>query len=327
MSNMRYAFVAGELPVLKPVPGACGDSKFFVDFGHGGPRGQQPQVDKAGDDLFAQANVYRDIVPLLLAQIRRDKLDAQRLAPIFLGYKWDPMLGPVELQHLVLDVAEALVREGFSVRLKTRASLSHDALQRLGDLGSAFYVEMPFVSMRPDIAAQWEPGSASPGERLRSARALSSRGIAVEARLDPLLPLINDTMSDLEAFCVAFAGTDMLQVTASYLRLTPDLAKAISPLLSPMHRNVIKGCFAEQSWIQDGQGGSYKVLDDALRQRGLQRFLQVAQEHGLIANVCACTDGDVMSLTGRKAKRVAAQKPVEQSTGKRLMAAGQMTLF
>lgn len=333
MTSVRYAFVPGELPVIKPAPesiaGAYVSGRYFVDLGQGGPSGQQPQAAIDGSESVGQVNVPRDLVPLILAQMRHDQLRPENVSAIRIGQSWDVFLGPIEVQHLAVEAVEALCREGFAVEIRTRTTFSHDILERLGRLGSQVLVEVPFVSMRPDIAAQWEPGAATPGERLRSMRALTARGVGVVAQVDPLLPLINDTKSDIEAFCVAFAGTAVQRVQVSYLRLTPELAKAIGPVLSPMHRNIIKGCFAERAWTQDDLGSSSKQLDQALRQRGLHRFLQVAQQHGLVASVCPESDGDVVIEAGQQPK----SQPTRRSHGAKLgpvpkvAIAGQMDLF
>ncbi|MFH1809658.1 MAG: hypothetical protein ABIJ09_13005 [Pseudomonadota bacterium] len=295
--STRYALTKAERSVLQPLERACERGGWSLDLGLGGPTGTLEGEPLEEGDLFGVVNVPRDLAACAELELKALRARGELVHRVHVGETWDPFLAPLEVQHIALEAMETLSTHGVDLYLHTRAMLSRTVIERLAAIQDRVRVILPFVSMRPDISAVWEPGAATPGERLRCARALTSRGVRVAGRADPLLPLINDTQADIEEFCTAFSGTGMHRAAAAYLQLTPERARAMSRVLSRMHRDVLKGCFVGRSWQQDEAGRSFKVLEPALRERGLRRFLEVAQKLGLAASVCGCREGDVLAGT------------------------------
>lgn len=295
MAEVRYTLGPVEAPVLKPVVRQCERNGYQLDIGSGGPTGRLEEPAADGTDLFGAVRIAADLARLALRELEQMRAAGQSVYRVHVGEVWDLFLGPPEVQAPVLAAIEAIAHAGHEVQIRTRAALSKSTIDRLAAIKDRIRVEIPFVSMRPDTAAVWEPAAATPGERLRCARNLTSLGARVAGRIDPLLPLINDTQADIEEFCVAFAGTGMYRASVSYLYMTPGRGRAMSRVLSRMHRDILKGCFAGQPWIKDDAGIDRKLLPPELRERGLRRFLEVAQQHGLPVTVCGCSDGDVMS--------------------------------
>jgi len=295
MAEVRYTLGLGEAPVLKPVARQCERNGYQLDIGSGGPTGRLEEPAADGTDLFGAVRIASDLAQLALRELEQLHAAGQSVYRVHVGEAWDLFLGPPEVQASVFEAIEAIARAGHEVQIRTRAALSKSKIDRLAALKERIRIEFPFVSMRPDTAAVWEPGTATPGERLRCARNLTSVGVRVAGRVDPLLPLINDTQADIEEFCVAFSGTGMYRATVSYLYMTPGRGRAMSRVLSRMHRDILKGCFAGQPWIKDDAGVDRRSLPPELRERGLRRFLEVAQQHALPVTICGCSDGDVIT--------------------------------
>ncbi|MBN2358483.1 MAG: hypothetical protein JXR83_03460 [Deltaproteobacteria bacterium] len=295
MAEVRYTLGPGESPVLRPVVRRCERNGYLLDVGQGGPTGRLEEPPADGTDLFGAVRIASDLAQLAVRELDQMRAAGQSIYRVHVGEVWDLFLGPPEVQAPVIEAIEAIARAGHEVEIRTRAVLPKSAIDRLAAIKERIRVEIPFVSMRPDIAAVWEPGTSTPGERLRCARNLTTLGVRVAGRVDPLLPLINDTQVDIEEFCVAFAGTGMYRATVSYLYMTPGRGRAMSRALSRMHRDILKGCFAGQPWIKDDNGVDRKTLPQDLRERGLRRFLEVAQKNALPVAICGCSDGDVIS--------------------------------
>ncbi|MEM1346748.1 MAG: hypothetical protein AAGI34_19500, partial [Pseudomonadota bacterium] len=96
--------------------------------------------------------------------------------------------------------------------LATSITLPPRLIEMLGRLGRSGIAQVVVIlpSLDPRLAETLEPGGAPPARRVALVRALAALGVAVEVRLAPLLPTINDDEIALLAGSAAAAGARSL---------------------------------------------------------------------------------------------------------------------
>jgi DNA repair photolyase len=129
-----------------------------------------------------------------------------------------------------------------------------------------------------DIAKLIEPHAPLPSQRLRAAQDLIKKGIPVSARIDPIIPLVNDQPQKLIA---ALASIGVKHLTCSTYKAKPDnwmrLAQAMPKVAEKL----------KPLYFQQGEkiGGS-ALLPKDLRYKILKGIRDLADANGMKFGVC-----------------------------------------
>jgi DNA repair photolyase len=123
-----------------------------------------------------------------------------------------------------------------------------------------------------------EPHAPSPTERLKTVEALTSKGIPVSVRIDPVIPFVNDNPQRLIA---ELASIGVKHLTTSTYKLKPDnwqkLATAIPELAEKL-----KPLYFEQG---EKMGGC-TFLPKELRLKLMKNVRNLAMKNGVKFGVC-----------------------------------------
>ncbi|MBI5498369.1 MAG: hypothetical protein HY904_25430 [Deltaproteobacteria bacterium] len=280
--------------ILQPISG-CGEAQVGMDVAEGcaatcihctgglaGDKYGQPTAPVV--EREAGAKVSRELEAL--AGVGR------RPARIRLGVVSDPFLPDPKVLAATCEVLAAAFDGGVPVEIHTRSMVPEAVLGLLKTHPHMVHVVMGVMGMRDSAARVYEPSLPPPLGRLKGLRPLMAAGIPVTVRVEPLIPLVNDTEADLEELFSAVAKVGVKRVELAYLQLTPDTAKSLSRGLPRMHREMLKGLFGQEPWRESPQG-TRKLLPRMLRDAGYERALESARRVGLYASVCATVDPDV----------------------------------
>jgi DNA repair photolyase len=129
-----------------------------------------------------------------------------------------------------------------------------------------------------DTAKLIEPHAPSPTERLKTAETLTSKGIPVSVRIDPLIPFVNDNPETLIA---ALASIGIKHVTASTYKAKPDNWQRFATAM-PRNAEKLKPLYFERGT----RTGGYALLPQALRLKLLKHVRRLALENGMKFGVC-----------------------------------------
>lgn len=123
-----------------------------------------------------------------------------------------------------------------------------------------------------------EPNAPSPSQRITAAQELLKAGVPVSARIDPIIPRINDQPQKL---IKTLADIGVKHVTCSTYKAKPDNWKRLSQALP----NVMEQL--KPLYFQEGEkvGGSTLLAADS-RLRILKSARESALAHGLTFGVC-----------------------------------------
>lgn len=209
----------------------------------------------------------------------------------------ESLMGRDEALSSFCEMLKKLAHERVPFLWRTRAGISGlmptvlaEALTEASSLAS---VEIGLACLDPNLNNTLEGRNGTkPDERLRLAAAVSARGVAVRGLIDPLVPVLTDQSSSLSAICQAFADAGVHKVSVRYLVLTRARAKMLTKRLSRMMRDMVKGCFAGESWrkpepmaITHAKNEAHKLLPASLRRKGHDRVFEIASSLGLAVDI------------------------------------------
>jgi DNA repair photolyase len=146
------------------------------------------------------------------------------------------------------------------------------------------------------LAARLEPGMPSPARRLAAVRAATAAGFPALARIDPLLPGLNDDPGGWAELVGRLAAAGVRQVVSSTLKLQP---RSRARLLETFPE--LTAQFARFTEPQ-GRGG-YRQLPLAERRELLGGLREIALAAGLEFSVCregGLTDLSTAACDGRR---------------------------
>ncbi len=283
-----------EAGLLKPVPG-CEEGVLALDVAEGCAAACVHCVGGHSGEKYGaptQVTVVANAAARLEAELEGLAGQGRRPSRIRLGWASDPLLPIPELRTVTQAVMQVALDRGVAVELHTRNVVPEDVVQLMKAHRHMVHLVVGVMSVRDSAVRVYEPELPPPAGRLRAVRPLLAAGVPVTLRVEPLVPLVNDTQADLEAVFDLAVKNGVRRVELAYLALTPDTAKSLSRGMPRMHREMLRGLFAEQPWLP-WAGGSRKLLPRMLREAGYDRALAAARRLGLIPTVCATAEPEI----------------------------------
>jgi DNA repair photolyase len=165
---------------------------------------------------------------------------------------------------------------GLAVQVVTKSCLVVRDAHLLAGMRAC--VAMTLTTLDDSISRSLESGASLPGQRLKAVEKLASLGVPVSARIDPIIPGINDAEIDDLVSAVSRAGA--LHITSSTYKARPGGLKRIINAF-PKQGTVLKRLFAGGEII----GGSL-YLPAELRMDLMERIKASAEEKGLTFSSC-----------------------------------------
>ncbi len=123
-----------------------------------------------------------------------------------------------------------------------------------------------------------EPYAPSPTERLKTVEKLTSKGIPVSVRVDPVIPFVNDNPERLIA---ALASIGVKHVTSSTYKVKPDNWRRLATAM-PQVAERLQPLYFEQG----EKTGGYLLLPTDLRLKLMSNIRRLAMENGMKFGVC-----------------------------------------
>ncbi|HDJ26049.1 MAG TPA: radical SAM protein [Candidatus Bathyarchaeota archaeon] len=218
----------------------------------------------------------KDLAERILVMARRTR----PIMPVMVSDCTDPYQ-PLEAKlHLTRHCLKTLIEHGFPLLVVTKSDL---VVRDAGILASGrVVVSMTITTLDAELARRLEPGAPSPSKRLKALERLSELGITTTARLDPVLPGLNDDPEGLRELVRAIAEAGAKQVTSSTfkpVRRTFSIIKEADEDLHELLRPAYSAPGAR--WI-----GGYLYLPAKLRHKIMSIVREMALAEGLEFAVC-----------------------------------------
>jgi DNA repair photolyase len=211
----------------------------------------------------------------LVRRLRKELRRADRSLPVNMATSTDPY-PPMEARlHLTRGALAELIHHGFKVLLLTKSDMVLRDLDLLSR--GRCVVQITITTMDSGIAKRLEPAAPSPGRRIEALRRLIQSGVPSAARVDPLIPGIND---DAESLIRRLADIGVTHITSSVYKAKEDslrrLIRAFPEAASTLEELYRHG--ERRGWT------SYPPLK--VREELLRAVREEALAHGMTFSTC-----------------------------------------
>ena len=229
----------------------------------------------------------------------REELCRKRKKPahVYFSPSSDPFQPVPEVLDMAYNVFRLLLESGIGVTFVSKGWIPERHRKLLAAHALLVQGRIGLITLDSRIAAAFEPGAATPDERLAQTAELISAGVPIEARLDPVLPGVTDGVDCLDELCGELARLGVRRIAASVLFLRPAVVGSLrrhvedkallDRMLSHFHDVQPLAIHAEKSHV--------RALPTEARRAIMERLKSIACRHGLEVLVCACKNPDIAS--------------------------------
>lgn len=210
---------------------------------------------------------------------RRLDREAARVPPgrlVAMSSSSDPYPPMEEKLCLSRSCLKILRDRGLAVQVVTKSCLVARDAQLLAGMRAS--VAMTLTTLDDSISRILESGAALPGQRLKAMEKLAALGVPVSARIDPIIPGINDAEIDDLVSAVSRAGAR--HITSSTYKARPGGLKRIVNAF-PEQGAALQRLFAEGEMME---GSLY--LPAELRMDLMERIAASAELEGRTFSSC-----------------------------------------
>lgn len=207
----------------------------------------------------------------------------------------DPFQPVPEVLNMAYDVFRFLLESEIGVAFVTKGVIPERHRNLLASHARLVQGRIGLITLDPGTAAMFEPGAATPDERLTQAAELIGAGISLEARLDPILPGVTDGADCLEPLCESLARIGVRQIAASVLFLRPAVVGSLRRHISDkaLLNRLLDRFVGGESLAIHAANSRVRALPMAARLEIFDRLKTIANRHGLEMLVCACKNPDI----------------------------------
>lgn len=240
----------------------------------------------------------------LLEQIETMVKNTKVKLPVMLSDCTDPYQ-PLENEYRITrQCIEALAKNGFPLLIVTKSDLAVRDIDIFRKTPTA--VAITVTTPKEEIAKLIEPLAPSPEKRLSALQKIVESGISAVARIDPILPRINDDLKDFEDLVYSLASVGVRQVTISTAKLVRGAFSDFKQTHSEMWKK-LSSQYEDGVWL-----AGYKYLQAERRRRLVAKLRPIVLKHGLNFASCreACADLNTTLCDGTEFCRSLLSLPV-----------------
>lgn len=214
----------------------------------------------------------------LLDQIEDMVKNTKHKLPVMMSDCTDPYQ-PLEAEYKITrKCAEVLAKHGFPLLIVTKSDMvtrDIDVFKRTSTV-----VAVTVTTPREDVAKLIEPFAPPPEKRLSALQKIVDEGVNAVARIDPILPTVNDGEKDFESLVSTLAGIGVKQVTVATM-------KHVRGFFSTLKRTEPEVCERLAKEYADGIWAiGYKYLPMEKRRKIIETLRPIVLKHGLAFASC-----------------------------------------
>ena len=228
-----------------------------------------------------------DYPKLLEAAVEKLRRAGLELPPLHMSALTEPFQPLERKLALSLRLLRAALRMRVPLLISTKSTLVAeppwlDAVKELAGEGLAA-VQLSVAFLEDGVAKALEPGAPPPSERLRAAEKLSSEGVPLVLRMQPLVPYLNSGEEYAERYAEAARAVGARHVIAEALRISSwrDLAAFRKVMSEEAFRKLVNPSLWERFPL-----GSHKHPRRELRARAYSHVKASAERRGLTFATC-----------------------------------------
>ena len=240
-----------------------------------------------GDDVVY---LFTNTAKLLKAELAGGR---RKPRAVYVSPATDPFPPMAEVQAATAQVVDTVARHGVECWLMTRGYIRPSVLEVFAAHRDRVKVTVGLTTLDRRLQRLLEPLAAPPRLRLRQIAQLRARGIGVKVSLEPLIPGLTDTRSNLQDLLEALAERGVRHVSTSYLFMRSRIQDNLLPALAALGWDQpVLEAFAEGPILSSGGLAAARYLPKPRRQRGYASLMALGANYGITVSVCATTNPD-----------------------------------
>lgn len=230
-----------------------------------------------------------------LPNLLEEELSKKRALPqwVILNTSSDCFQSHPDILNVTYRVIEILLDYGIGISFLTKGTIPLRFFNLFGRSLEKIFSQIGIVSLSESYWKRYEPNTPSPEKRLENIQRFKEIGIIPEIRIDPIIPFVTDTETEIKNLFGRLSEMGIKRVTLSYLHLRPAIERQLMKELSSLHQRLIESCFRTQEWKTVGSSTKTKLLPKTIREKGYQRIKEIAESFGLATLVCQCKNPDL----------------------------------
>jgi len=234
--------------------------------------------------LYCYATAYiglRESTPKknLIENLRKELDKANRNMIVEMSTSSDPYPPIEDKLRLTRQTLKELFRRGFRVLITTKSSLVTRDVDLLSANRSAVMITITTLDER--LSKVIEPGAPPPSERLLALKELAKKGVPVGARVDPVIPFVNDDPAELSLLVEKLQEVGVKHVVTSTYKAKPDSYRRIVSALPELEDKLRNIYFKGKTYVS-----GYYYLSLNVRMNLLRPVVNSARKLGLSYATC-----------------------------------------
>ncbi|MEM1605763.1 MAG: radical SAM protein [Fervidicoccaceae archaeon] len=234
--------------------------------------------------LYCYATAYiglRESTPKknFIENLRKELDKANKNMIVEMSTSSDPYPPIEDKLRLTRQTLKELFRRGFRVLITTKSSLVTRDVDLLSANRSAVMITITTLDER--LSKVIEPGAPLPSERLLALKELAKKGVPVGARVDPVIPFVNDDPAELSLLVEKLQEVGVKHVVTSTYKAKPDSYRRIVSALPELEDKLRNIYFKGKTYVS---GYYYLSLD--VRMNLLRPVVNSARKLGLSYATC-----------------------------------------
>jgi len=201
--------------------------------------------------------------------------------PVMISDCTDPYQ-PLEKEHKITRrCIQVLSKYSFPLLIVTKSDL---VLRDIDVFKKArTVVSITITTLSEDVAKFIEPNAPSPNRRITVLQKIVEEGIPAVARIDPVIPTINDDEKDFEKLVSTLADVGVRQITIATVKPVRGFFSALRQTRPEVYERINR-IYSDGKWIL-----GYKYLHKEKRLRILEKLRPLVLKCGL--NFASCREG------------------------------------
>jgi DNA repair photolyase len=201
--------------------------------------------------------------------------------PVMMSDATDPYQ-PLEREHKITRrCAQVLANHGFPLLVVTKSDLVVRDLDIFRQTQTV--VAVTITTPHEDIASLIEPFAPPPERRLSALQKIVDSGLTAVARIDPILPTVNDDEKDFEKLVSTLADIGVKQITVATMKPVKGFFSTLKMTRPRLYETLTK-LYADGNWVV-----GYKYLPRERRKNIIEKVRPIVLKHGL--SFASCREG------------------------------------
>jgi len=209
----------------------------------------------------------------LLNQIENMAKNTKPKLPVMISDCTDPYQQLETTHQITRKCTQTLAKHGFPLLIVTKSN------QVIRDLDifkrTPTVISISITTPHEHIAKTIEPFAPTPEKRLSTLQEIIENGIAATARIDPILPTINDDQKDLENLVQTLANIGVKQITVATMKHVRGFFTTMKNT-DPQASERLAQEYKKGTWI-----AGYKYLPLDKRRKIVERLRSMVLRHRL----------------------------------------------